>query len=156
MPANSVNIKLKINPGDTVAAVVQVSGTNVLVQVIDRTRKTRFTKNLTMAAPDLSSAEWIAEAPSECSSSGRCDALALTNFGSVNFTRTFATGNGVGGTISSPNWMSTAIQLVPDAHRGYGYFDPSSGGGSAGAAPGALLPDGSGFSVTWQANPAAT
>ena len=35
----------------------------MLVQIKNRTRHTSFTKRLTMAAPDLSSAEWIVEAP---------------------------------------------------------------------------------------------
>jgi len=158
VPADSVNVtSLKINPGDVIASVVQVNGTKVLVQVIDRTRKTRFTKRLTMAAPDLTSAEWIAEAPSQCSVSGFCRQIALTNFGSIDFTRSFATGNGSGATMSSPNWMLTALQLVPRAHRFFGANDASSsnGFGAAGANPSVLSTDGKGFSIAWQANPAA-
>ena len=54
----------------------------VLVQVKNRTRKTSFTKKLTFANPDLTSAEWIAEAPSACNSF-RCRTLPLSDFGSV-------------------------------------------------------------------------
>jgi hypothetical protein len=158
VPADSVNVtSLKINPGDVIASVVQVNGTKVLVQVIDRTRKTRFTKRLTMAVPDLTSAEWIAEAPSQCSVSGFCRQIALTNFGSIDFTQSFATGNGAGATMSSPNWMLTPLQLVPRAHRFFGANDAltSNGFGGAGANPSALSTDGKGFSIAWQANPAA-
>jgi hypothetical protein len=159
VPADSVNVtSFKIHPGDVIASVVQVNGTNVLVQVIDRTSRTRFTKRLTMATPDLTSAEWIAEAPSQCSESGFCRQIALTNFGSINFTQSFATGNGTGATMSSPNWILTPLQLVPRAHRFFGGNNATSsnGFGAAGANPSALSADGKGFSIAWQANPAAS
>lgn len=156
VPADSVNLKVKIRPGDVIASSVVVNGTDILVQVNDRTRRVRFTKHLTMASPDLSSAEWIAEAPSQCSSGGFCPQLALTNFHSVTFTRSFAIGNNLNGTISSPNWTSTELQLVPRAHRLYGdRNNPTSLAGGAGAMPSDLIPDGSGFSVAWSANPMA-
>ena len=75
VPADSVNLKVKIRPGDVIASSVVVNGTDILVQVNDRTRRVRFTKHLTMASPDLSSAEWITEAPSQCGSSGFCPSL---------------------------------------------------------------------------------
>ncbi len=156
VPANSVTLRLKIFPGDVITSSVVVNGTDVLVQVKDRTRRATFTKHLTMASPDLTSAEWIAEAPALCGSNGACRDLALTNFGSVTFTRTFAKGNNIGGTISSPTWTSTAIQLVPRSHRFFGGNDPYAGAGAAGAAPTGLAPDGSGFTVNWQASPSAS
>ncbi len=157
VPADSVNLKVRIRPGDTIASSVVVNGTDVLVQATDRTRGVRFTRHLTMASPDLSSADWIAEAPSQCSASGYCPQLALTNFHSVSFTRSYAVGNTQNGTISSPSWTSTELDLVPRAHRFYGDpNDPSSLAGGAGAMPSALSTDGSGFTVTWSANPTAT
>lgn len=155
VPADSVNIKnLKINPGDVITSTVLITGNDVLVQVKNRTRKTVFTKHLAMDTPDLTSAEWIAEAPALCGSNGDCRQLKLTNFGTVNFKRTFAIGNNAGGTITSPNWMSTAIQLVPHARRFFGDpNDPTSSATGAGAAPSGLTADGSGFTVTWQPNP---
>ena len=140
-----------------IASVVQVNGTNVLVQVIDRTRGRRFTKRLTMATPDLTSAEWIAEAPSQCGENGFCRQIALTNFGSINFTQSFATGNGTGATMSSPNWVLTPLQLVPRAHRFFGGNNSSSsnGVGAAGANPSSLGTDGKGLQHRWQADPPA-
>ncbi len=155
VPASSVTVKLKIFPGDVIASVVKVEGGEVLVQVIDRTRKTRFTRKLPMAQPDLTSAEWIVEAPALCGGidGSRCRELALTKFGSVAFSRTFATGNGSGGTITSPDWMATAIQLVPDTHRRFGFDSPGgSDTSSAGASTSGLAADGSGFTISWQAN----
>jgi hypothetical protein len=155
VPADSVDLKVKVAPGDVIAASVVVNGTDVLVQVNDRTRHVRFTRHLTMAAPDLSSAEWIAEAPSQCSDSGYCPQLALTRFSPVTFTRTFARGNSVSGTISDPTWTATALQLVPrGTHRVFGdRNDPTGVSGAAGAVPSPLVPDGSGFTITWKANP---
>jgi hypothetical protein len=149
VPANAVDIKLEINPGDLITSAVVIDGANVLVQITDRTRGTRFTRRLPMQSPDRSSAEWIVEAPSECGSSVSCQQVALTDFGSVNFSRTYAIGNGIGGTITSPGWISTAIQLVPHSQRVFGR-DAAAGLVGAGANPGGLAADGSGFSIEWR------
>jgi Peptidase A4 family len=156
VPADSVTVKLKIDPGDVIASSVVVNGTDVLVQVIDRTRHTRFTKHLTMASPDLTSAEWIAEAPSQCGGTGFCRQVDLTNFGTVSFSRCFAKSNAVGGTIASPNWMATNLQLVPESHRFFGQRNDPSATTGGGASASALASSGSGFSITWNANPQET
>ena len=156
VPADPVNPKLKLAPGDTIVAVVKATGTDILVQVTDRTRGTRFTRHLTTATPDLSSAEWIAEAPTLCNDIGFCKQLPLTRFRSFAFTRTYATGNGVGGTITGAGWTSTALQLVPRSRRFFGDRNEAAAGMSgAGASTSALQGDGTGFTVTWQAAPAA-
>jgi peptidase A4-like protein len=161
VPEPSITIKnLKIFPGDTVTASVLVTGTEVLMQVKNRTRKTAFTKRVTLAQPDLTSAEWIAEAPSECSSNGFCRQIPLANFGSVTFTKVaaLATIQGLGdqgGTITSPLWQTTPIELVPAPQRRY-FGDlaerPDSTTGAGGAAPFGLSADGGTFGVTWVAN----
>ncbi len=158
VPANSVNVKLKVSAGDTITAVVQIKGTDVLVQLHDHTRGTRFTKHLTMAQPDLTSAEVIAEAPSECSSVS-CHELALTNFGSVTFSNvaalaaTSAGGVQQGGHIVSPLWQATPIQLIPEARRSFGGFqDPTFAASTAGAIPASLTAAGDSFIVNWVAN----
>ncbi len=131
-----------------------MSGHDILVQLTDRTRGTRFTRHLSMTTPDLTSAEWVVEAPNLCDDSGFCKQPPLTRFRSIAFTNTYATGNGLGGTISSPNWISTPIQLVPRARRFFGdRNDPAAVAGRWGATPSDLLPDGTGFTVRWQANP---
>ena len=156
VPSDPVNLKFKIAPGDTIASVVKASGSDILVQVTDRTRGTRFTRHLTMTSPDLTSAEWIAEAPTLCNDSGFCKQLPITRFHSFAFTRTFATGNGSGGTITSPSWTSTSLQLVPRSRRFFGdRNDPTASAGDAGAIPSSLQSDGTGFTVTWRPSPAA-
>ena len=164
VPEPSITIKnLKIFPGDLITASVVVNGSEVLMQIKNRTRKSVFTKRVTLANPDLSSAEWIAEAPSECSSNGFCRQVPLANFGSVTFTKVaaLATIEGLGdqgGTIASPLWQSTPIDLVPRTRRFYGDIveRPDTTTGLSGATPYGLTADGSSFGVNWLANATAS
>jgi hypothetical protein len=78
----------------------------------------------------LSSAEWIAEAPSMCAKS--CRELPLTNFGTVNFSG--ASTNG--GAINDPAWSFDPLTMV-------------TGNGTVKAAPSSLDPTGSSFSISW-------
>ena len=71
VPAPSIPIAMKIAPGDRLTAAVLVQGTQVTLQLTNTTRRVRTTRRVTVAQPDLTSAEWIAEAPSSCSSLGR-------------------------------------------------------------------------------------
>lgn len=149
VPAAPVELKLKIVPGDTITTSVNVTGSAVLVQIKNRTRHTSFTRKLAMAAPapDLSSAEWIVEAPSACTQNGHCQVLPLANFGSVTFTKSATWGNGTPGTISYPAWSATAIQLVPESSDATGGRITNQ---TASAAPTSLSPDGRSFAVSWQ------
>jgi hypothetical protein len=150
LPAASVQVPLKVKAGDQITTSVNVNGTTVLIQIKNRTRKTSFTKALTVEAPDLTSAEWIAEAPSECNNAGRCTVLPLANFGTVNFTRAATIATAHPGTINDPTWANVAISLVPDSSsRFFAARDSSS---TAGATPGALSADGRSFAVSWLAN----
>jgi Peptidase A4 family len=156
VPEPSVNIKLKIAPGDTITSTVVVKGNDVTVQVKNRTRHTSFTKHLQMEEPDLTSAEWITEAPSECTYAGLCRTVQLTNFGSVTFNRIAALGNGQGGTLNGPSWESTPIQLIPRARRVFGDVQSVSSGLTAGASPSTpssdCSPAGCSFTINWVAN----
>ena len=139
VPAASVPVRLKLAAGNTMSAVVVVNGSSVTLRIRNLTRRTVFTKRLTMTAPDLSSAEWVAEAPASCNAAGRCRVLPLANFGTVLFSQAAAaTVDGQSGTISNPAWAATPIELVTD---------PAAGNG---ATPGALAPGGGAFSVSWR------
>jgi Peptidase A4 family len=154
VPAASVPVKLKVLPGDTMTAAVLVSGRQVTLGLKNLTRHTRFTKKLTVTgALDLSSAEWIAEAPSLCTASGRCRVTPLTNFGTVSFTRSSAIGDGHPATITDPGWAATPMELA-EVGPSTGSFGRISN--ASGALPSGLSPDGRSFSVSWQANLAAT
>jgi hypothetical protein len=151
LPAAPVTLNLAVEPGDTVSAAVTISGKTVSMRLRNLTRHTVVNKKTKMAAPDLTSAEWIAEAPSACNRSGRCTTLPLANFGTVDFLQAAATGSRRSGLIADPSWTSTAISL--DGSRGQGY-GPFAGGASASAVPSAL--SGTGFSVAWQQSPPTT
>ena len=152
VPAGSVKIPLKIRAGDTINAAVLVNGQTLTFSLKDVTRGTRFSKVLTtQQALDTSSAEWIAEAPSECSSFGRCQVVPLTNFGTVTFTSAAAIGNGHPGTISDPAWAATPIELIAGGHSGF-FGDNTDAESGTGAVPGDVTTDGRGFSVSWAQN----
>ncbi len=153
VPAASVPIPLKIRAGDRVNAAVLVNGQTVKMSLKNLTRHTRFSKTLTLTQPlDVSSAEWIAEAPSNCTPSGRCTPVPLTRFGDVTFTNAAAIGNTHPGTITDPSWTPTAIELISGGttSRFFGSGDPL--GPGIGAVPSDLSTDGRSFSVSWQAN----
>jgi hypothetical protein len=124
---------------------VKVNGIRVTVQIKNLSRNTSFTKVLTMASPDVSSAEWIAEAPSVCSSYGRCRAVPLTDFGTIKFSKSLATAGGHTGTISDARWTATSIQLQSGAD--FGPF--ASVSSAAEAVPTSLSTDGSAFAVSY-------
>ena len=115
-----------------------------------------FSKTLTMSNPDVSSAEWIAEAPSavtaRCGSARRCRS---PNFGTVSFTSSSATTtDGHTGTISDPEWSAAAVSLTPGA--GISGFEgaslDSSATSSGAATPSSLSSDGSSFSVVYSSD----
>lgn len=157
VPQPSEPVKLKIAAGDTITASVYVTnGTDVLVQVKDRTRHTTFTKHLTVAQPDLTSAEWITEAPSDCNQFGHCVTVPLANFGSVSFTKIATIGDGQDGTLMGTGWLDTAIDLVPQSgHRFFGHVQQgaSSTAGATAASPAAgCSPAACSFAVNYVAN----
>jgi len=151
VPAPSKRLSLKINAGDTITASVVVNGNSVLVQIKDRTRKASVTKHLFTDAIDVTSAEWIAEAPAACTSPNDCRVLPLANFGSVTFTDIAATGSNHPGTLADPAWASAQIRLVPGGQSN-GFFGSAVPLSTAGATPSTFSADGRSFSVGWIAN----
>jgi hypothetical protein len=148
VPAPSVPIKLKVFPGNVVAASVTIEATTVTLQIRDLTRATRATRVFEMSSPDVTSSEWIAEAPSACDSTGRCVQLPLANFGKVSFTHATATANGHSGTITDSAWLPTQIELVPDA--GSPFFRFPGDGSTSSAVPSGLSADGASFSISYE------
>ena len=116
--------------------------------IADRTRGTSFSKQLDVAQVDVSSAEWIVEAPSACGDNGGCRALPLADFGTTSFASVRATSaTGHTGTISDPAWSAVAITLSTRA-RGLRFTTDQ---GSGTATPADLSPAGDAFAVTYQA-----
>lgn len=153
VPAASVRIPMTVKPGDAITAAVLVQGQTIKFSLKNLTRHTRFSKVLTAGQGlDTSSAEWIAEAPSQCSPSGRCRPVPLTNFGNVTFSNIAAIGNAHPGTLTDPAWTSTAIELISNGTPGR-FFDLGDIlGPGVGALPGDASADGRTFSVNWQRN----
>jgi Peptidase A4 family len=149
VPAGPVNVKLTVRPGDTISASVTVSGHAVKLFIANRTRGTSFSTQLQADAVDVTSAEWIVEAPSACVDNGGCRTLPLADFGATSFAGVRATSaTGHSGTISDPAWSAVAITLSP--RRGPGSMRFATEAGSGTASPADLSPAGDAFTVTYQ------
>ena len=115
LPAPVTKLRMTVRPGDAISAVVNVSGRVLLLRLSDRTRHRTFVKRIRAAAIDVSSADWIVEAPTWCDSDGDCGIAPLTNFGSIQISRARAqTAGGRSGWAGSPLWGVTRLSLVPD------------------------------------------
>ena len=153
VPAPSKTISLAVHPGDAMHAAVTVTGHRVVVELDNLTRHHSFRKTLHSPAIDVSSAEWILEAPSECISQYSCQALPLADFGSLTFgSASVTTANGRAGTIARGDWTRTKIKLTPGAQRLIVSRDSTDTGGAA--VPSALRGGGSAFDVTFATAPA--
>jgi hypothetical protein len=146
VPSPSRPIRMTVRPGDQMLASVTVSGNRVVMVLQDTTTHHSFRRTFHPSSVDVSSAEWILEAPSECTSDNSCRTLPLANFGSANFglAQAEAAGGHVG-TIADSSWDWTQIKLTPGGKR----FVALSGDRSGAAVPSALNAQGNGFSVTF-------
>jgi hypothetical protein len=91
LPASPHAIHINVHPGDTVSASTTVAGHSVTFRMRDLTTGARYAATRHTATTDVSSADWILEAPSTCATSGRCTALPLANVGIVDFASATAT-----------------------------------------------------------------
>jgi hypothetical protein len=129
-PGASREINLfTVTPGTTYTAEVRTDGDNVTL-TLSGGGNSPESLTLGLGAASLSSAEWIAEAPSICGKT--CRELPLTNFGSVNFSGALANG----GPIDDSAWNFDPLTMV-------------AGNGTVKATPSSLDPTGSSFFVTW-------
>lgn len=153
LPAPAIPLGLAVRPGDQMSAQVILRRGKGILRLQDLTTAQRASKTVRVPVPDVSSAEWIAEAPAACSRGGGCQTLPLANFGSVDFSRALATtSRGHLGTISDPRFGTT--RMVMD---GGPVLGPQPAGASASAAlaqPSTLSADGSQFSITFNQQPA--
>jgi hypothetical protein len=150
VPGSSVKIHLKVPPGDLIEGSVTVVGHRVRVALQDLTRHTVFSKVLHPGAVDVSSAEWIVEAPSRCSSHWHCSALPLTNFGVITFAGALAEPvRGQPGSVSDPRWQRTRISLSQHDQRFVSSHPGLASGGLA--TPAELESSGSAFAVSYAA-----
>jgi hypothetical protein len=142
-------LRLAVHPGDTISASVTVSGERVTLALRDLSTRASYATRRRASATDVSSAEWIAEAPSVCVGQS-CRVLPLADFGSVPFSSAAATTtNGERSPIGGSSWSLTALELLDLAEK----FGPSEFAHSATvatAAPTSLASSGSAFTVAWQ------
>lgn len=148
VPAGSMLVKLNVRPGDLVRAGVAVAGRRVSIRLDDLTRHRGFHKSVSAPAIDVSSAEWIVEAPSECVSANSCQTLPLADFASTTFrSASVRSSTGHAGSISDRAWRWTKITLTPEGrrfstYRGQNPLNPA-------ALPSSLLSKGSSFKVSY-------
>jgi hypothetical protein len=117
VPAPSRTMHFSVRPGDLVSAKVTVTGSAVVLSLQNRTQHRTFSKTL-HGRVDVSSAEWIVEAPSNCFDNGSCRTLPLANFGSTSFKSVSATSTaGHAGSILDGAWDTTQINLTPDGRQ---------------------------------------
>jgi Peptidase A4 family len=145
VPAPSIPFSFTLAPGDLIDATVTVKGHVVTMSLYDATRHRGFTKTLTARRVDTSSAEWIVEAPSDCSVTS-CTTLPLANFGATSFYGAQAQSTtGRQGSIAGAGWGFTKINLLAGAQR----FAAFPGRAAASASPSSLRDGGSSFVVTY-------
>jgi hypothetical protein len=149
VPAPSRNMKLIVHPGDVMAGRVTVAGNEVTLTLTDRTRHRTFTKTVLDHTIDITSADWIVEAPSECGGGGnQCQPLSLADFGSETFARARAqTAASKTASISSKLWRTAVITLSPaDSGR---RFAGDVGGNEGESSPSPLTNAGTSFKLTY-------
>jgi hypothetical protein len=157
LPAGPVRLGLRIRPGDRIRAAIDVHGPRVALRLENRTTRAVSTRVVRMAAPGLSSAEWIVEAPSSCGGGDGCRTLPLANFGTASFSRAAAVAGRHTGSILDDAWSATAIELgagdpaaVYFAARPWQRQGTVSGASRAGATPAPPTANGASFTVTWR------
>jgi peptidase A4-like protein len=150
LPADPVPIRLKVSPGDLISASVTTKGTRVTLRMRDLTTGARFSSTRHYSHPDASTAEWIVEAPSSCSSASVCTTLPLAHFASVPFSSATATAHGQTRTLLDPGWSASALELRQGSGdlAGPGAADVHAVGSVVRATPSAVSSSGS-FSVGW-------
>jgi hypothetical protein len=148
VPAQPVQIRMAIHAGDLMTASVTVRRHDVTLRIRDLTTGARFSALRRTRFIDVSSAEWIVEAPSTCLGGSSCSTLPLTDFGTTTFTAATATAAGRTAEASGPGWSTAALELRQSA-RPTGF--PASRGSAVAvvtAVPSPLSAGGS-FSVEW-------
>ena len=135
VPAAPVELPMSVAPGDAVRAEVAFREGAVTLRISNLTTGDSASIESLVDDVDLSSAEWIAEAPSACVM--QCATLPLADFGTVSFREASAVADAHAGTISDAAWAHQAMKLFTSRKR------PA-------ALPSALAADGASFTVRWR------
>jgi hypothetical protein len=111
LPAAPTGLGVKVRPGDRITAAVTVIGRHATLGIRDLSTGERAARTVRPKSVDVSSAEWIVEAPSDCLAGGSCRTLPLADFGSVAFTNAEANLGTAPSTIAGGPWATTSLQL---------------------------------------------
>lgn len=148
VPAAPVTMRLTVHPGDTISASVAQRAGKTILQVHDLTTNVVRTAVRTVSGPDLSSAEWIVEAPSLCFTTTHCTPLPLTNFGTVSFSdASVSTSRSQHSAIDARSLKVTRLELRDYSDGPGRRYTTSVTPASGIASP--LSASGNAFTVTW-------
>ncbi len=153
LPAEAVDVRMTVHPGDRITASATVRVHDATLRLRDLTTGARFTITRRTPHIDVSSADWIVEAPSVCLGPGPCRTFALTDFGDVAFSSASATAAAHTGPIADPDWSATALELRQGSHQAGRRSTVAVGGPADGlivAAPSAASGPEGAFGVRWQ------
>jgi hypothetical protein len=150
VPAPSRTLAMPVRAGDLMRGEVKVSGRRVTITLTDLSRRhSSFSRTFTPSALDSTSAEWILEAPGNCSGA-RCVTLPLADFGRAGFgLARVVTTSARTGAILSPHWRTTRIVL---SAKGRSFVDGGGANVNGGADPGGLSAAGSAFALSYVAS----
>ncbi len=139
-------IRLRVSQGDRISASVTVAGAWTTIRMRDLDRRGSFHRRLYTSEVNLSSAEWILEAPSVCVPfSDNCLIRPLLSFGRAGFSSAqVTTVDSFRGTIGNRAWQRLRIVLVQERLLGGGRYLVR------GASPSGLRARGGSFSVSYK------
>ncbi len=129
LPAAPTTLHVTTRPGDRITASVTVRGTHVTLRLRNLTSGESYSATRQPSSVDVSSADWIVEAPSLCSTRA-CRTLALADFSRVDFSAATATSAGRTAAVTSGGWPVTGLSLRQGAEAA-GPARLGSGGGAA-------------------------
>lgn len=133
---HEVDTPVAVQPGDRIWAQVRwIGGSRYQLSLANLTHPDGFTVKDTNGGLRRTEAEWIAEAPSLCSSG--CRVVSMPNFGKVTFDHVAVTVGDVRSTLLGRGFTRVRIRL-------------SSATGATRASVTSTAPDGASFVVTWR------
>jgi Peptidase A4 family len=142
-PAGSVVISMPIKAGDVMGASVTYANGEFTVGIHNHTTGAEFHKTMAVSGAHRTSAEWIAEAPSNSSGS----ILPLADFDRANYGEDYAADPGTNYATDSAVNDGPIVDFGADVRA----ITMVSSGGTTEAVPTALTKDGTSFRVNWKA-----
>ena len=121
IPAAPVSIPISVHAGDQMTGSVTVRGTHVTLRLRNLSSGARYSITRHTSQIDVSSADWILEAPSSCTAAG-CQTLPLADFGGVSFSAATATSGSHTGPVQDSRWSAAQIELRQGARPGTAHF----------------------------------